>query len=161
VKYDAVRDAFVSHGVKYVDMPRGERAGHARFETAEAAAATAAAAADGGVAVGGKPLVGLRVLEAEELEAYWAKTNADVKAARARKDQHGGGRSFGSPGGGRSFGGRGGRGGGGRSFSGGGRGARGGRAGGDGRGKRPREEADAPAAPPKEAKTTGDAAAAS
>jgi hypothetical protein len=143
--------------VKYVDLPRGERTGHARFYTADAAAAMVASASAGGIELGGKPLAAVRVLSSEELESYWCKVSAEARAARERhaaSDRGGRGGGRGGSGGARGGGARGG----GRAPGGRGRGGRGGRAGGDGGGKRPREEGGDEGAA-KEAKTDAATAA--
>jgi hypothetical protein len=141
--------------VKYVDLPRSERTGHARFHTADAAAAMVASASAGGIELGGKPLVAVRVLSSEELESYWCKVSAEARASRERHAAavcggRGGGRGGGARSGGRAPGGR--------ASGGRGRGGRGGRAGGgDGGVKRTREEGGDEGAA-KEAKTDAPAA---
>lgn len=157
IKFEAVREAFAAHAVKYVDLPRGERAGHARFHTPEAATAATTA----GIEVGGKPLADVRVLAGADLDAYVSKVNASGAGRGGGRGSGSGGRGRGGGGGGRggsfgsgrSFGG--GRRGGGRSF-----GGRGGGRGGGGRGrgeKRARDDGgDAGGA--KAAKTGGEAA---
>lgn len=84
VSFSDIKDAFNKYAsVRYVDLKRGETAGHVRFADADAAAAKGKFDENKDTIKDATPV--LRVIEGEEEKTYWDKFNADMNASRKRE----------------------------------------------------------------------------